>query len=259
MNCQRFEDIVNDIAREQILDVSVRGEALAHSRECEHCALRLEDESAITLRLRNLSGSFESVGAPPRVETQLLAAFGERPPVALPPAVISRQQYWPKYWIAGIAALLLVVFTFVVFRARQAAPPREKANDLLAVRPASPANPVSPAAALATGQDDQIQPSVPRKRTLTVRHNSRGATPITNQAKPKGPTGNSEIATDFIPVTYGGTANLADGGRMVRVELPRSAMASFGLPVNMDRANERVKADVLLGVDGLAHAIRFVR
>jgi hypothetical protein len=46
---------------------------------------------------------------------------------------------------------------------------------------------------------------------------------------------------------------------MVRVELPRSAMASFGLPVNMDRANENVKADVLMGVDGLAHAIRFVR
>jgi len=82
------------------------------------------------------------------------------------------------------------------------------------------------------------------------------ATPIASKAKPPS---NIEIATDFIPVTYGGAANLADGGRMVRVELPRSAMASFGLPVNMDRANEKVKADVLMGVDGLAHAIRFVR
>ena len=86
--------------------------------------------------------------------------------------------------------------------------------------------------------------------------------PITNQTKPAGssaPTSNNEIATDFLPVTYGGVANLADGGRMVRIELPRSAMASFGLPVNMDRANELVKADVLVGVDGLAHAIRFVQ
>jgi hypothetical protein len=31
------------------------------------------------------------------------------------------------------------------------------------------------------------------------------------------------------------------------------------LPVNMDRYNEKVKADVLFGVDGLAHAIRFVQ
>jgi len=45
----------------------------------------------------------------------------------------------------------------------------------------------------------------------------------------------------------------------VRVELPRSALANFGLPVNMDRYNEKVKADVLVGVDGLAHAIRFIQ
>jgi hypothetical protein len=53
--------------------------------------------------------------------------------------------------------------------------------------------------------------------------------------------------------------NLQDGAQVVRVELPRSAMVSLGLPVNMDRYGERVKADVLLGADGLAHAIRFVQ
>jgi hypothetical protein len=259
MNCQRFEDIVNDIAREQILDAGVRGEALAHSRECEHCALRLEDESEITLRLRSFAGSFESVGAPARVETQLLAAFGERPLVALPPAVMSRQQYWPKYWVAGIAALLLVVFTFVVFRSRQTAPAVGKTNAVSVAQARPPTTPEASPLVPATSRYDQSQPSVPRQRALAVRHDRRGATPTTNQANPKGPGDNSEIATDFMPVTYGGVANLADGGRMVRVELPRSAMASFGLPVNMDRANERVKADVLLGVDGLAHAIRFVR
>ena len=53
-------------------------------------------------------------------------------------------------------------------------------------------------------------------------------------------------------------ANLDAGGQIVRVELPRTTMANFGLPVNMERSDERIKADVLLGVDGLAHAIRFV-
>lgn len=256
MNCQRFEDVVSDIAREQILDVTVRSEALGHSRECEHCAARLEDELAIGLDLRNFANSFESVGAPARVEGQLLAVFEERSLVKSQPAMMSRPRYLPQYWMAGIAALLLIVFAFAVFRARQAAPAKEKANDLLAVRPTPPGNPAASPAVLATGLDDHTQSSVSQKRTLTVRHNRRSATSITNQSKS---TANSEIATDFIPVTYGGAMNLADGGRMVRVELPRSAMASFGLPVNMDRANERVKADVLLGVDGLAHAIRFVR
>src|ERR1700686_14160 len=99
MNCQRFEDVVNDIAREQILDVSLRSEALAHSSECAHCALRLEDELTLTLRLRNFAGSFESVGAPGRVEMQLFAAFGEQSPVMSQPAR-SRSRYWPQYSMA---------------------------------------------------------------------------------------------------------------------------------------------------------------
>jgi hypothetical protein len=41
--------------------------------------------------------------------------------------------------------------------------------------------------------------------------------------------------------------------------MSRAALASFGLPVNAERADERVKADVLMGHDGLARAIRFVR
>jgi len=91
MNCQRFEDLVNDIAREQILDASVRSEALAHSSECEHCGLRLEDEYSITRRLRNFASGFESVSAPARVETQLLAAFGQRAPVSSQPQSMSRK------------------------------------------------------------------------------------------------------------------------------------------------------------------------
>jgi hypothetical protein len=54
-------------------------------------------------------------------------------------------------------------------------------------------------------------------------------------------------------------ASLQDGGQIVRVQLPRSALANFGFPVNMDRYNEKVKADVLFGVDGTARAIRFVQ
>jgi hypothetical protein len=69
----------------------------------------------------------------------------------------------------------------------------------------------------------------------------------------------AEIVTDFMPLTYGAALSPNEGAQLVRVELPRSALVSLGLPVNVERANERVKADVLLGHDGLARAIRFVR
>jgi hypothetical protein len=72
-------------------------------------------------------------------------------------------------------------------------------------------------------------------------------------------SGSGEIVTDFMPVSYGDNLNDIDNGRIVRVEMPRSALAQFGLPVNMERAGERIKADVLIGDDGMARAIRFVR
>lgn len=48
-------------------------------------------------------------------------------------------------------------------------------------------------------------------------------------------------------------------GAVVRVRLPRSALRLAGLPVNEERLAERIQADVLLGQDGTARAVRFVQ
>jgi len=70
----------------------------------------------------------------------------------------------------------------------------------------------------------------------------------------------AESVTEFISlVADAPAATPLEGGQLVRVQLPRSALASLGLPLNIERENESVKADVLLGNDGLARAIRFVR
>jgi len=66
--------------------------------------------------------------------------------------------------------------------------------------------------------------------------------------------------TEFISLVAGSPgASPLESGQLVRVQLPRAALASLGLPSNAERADEPVKADVLLGNDGLARAIRFVR
>lgn len=71
----------------------------------------------------------------------------------------------------------------------------------------------------------------------------------------------AESVTEFISLVGGApAATPLEGGQLVRVQLPRAALASLGLPLNGERGgNEPVKADVLLGNDGLARAIRFVR
>ena len=67
-----------------------------------------------------------------------------------------------------------------------------------------------------------------------------------------------EIATDFFPLMPGAGLNTLESGQIVRVRLPRNAMNSYGLPVHRDRMDEPVTAQVLIGQDGLARAIRFL-
>ncbi len=63
----------------------------------------------------------------------------------------------------------------------------------------------------------------------------------------------------FIPLpNSAGVAADEDDVNLVRVEVPRSAMIALGLDVNADRAEELVEADVLLGSNGVARAVRFL-
>lgn len=96
-------------------------------------------------------------------------------------------------------------------------------------------------------------------RTTPANSITSGGVAHTASATVASASGDSEITTDFIPLMQGARLSQGDGVHMVRVELPRSALARFGLPVNAEQPGGRVKADVLLGEDGMARAIRFVR
>jgi hypothetical protein len=63
----------------------------------------------------------------------------------------------------------------------------------------------------------------------------------------------------FIPLpNSAGLAADEDDVDLVRVEVPRSAMIALGLEVSADRAEELVEADVILGSNGIARAVRFL-
>jgi hypothetical protein len=68
-----------------------------------------------------------------------------------------------------------------------------------------------------------------------------------------------EVTTDFFPIPYAPAMTQADYGQVIRVNVPANSMRTFGLPVREDRMFDRVQADVLMGEDGIARAIRFVR
>jgi hypothetical protein len=66
---------------------------------------------------------------------------------------------------------------------------------------------------------------------------------------------------DFTPLLYGDPWADVDAVQVVRVEMPRSALAALGYvhAPPPSEAAAAVRADLLVGNDGIARGIRFVR
>ncbi|HKS30640.1 MAG TPA: hypothetical protein VJS44_22630 [Pyrinomonadaceae bacterium] len=286
MNCKNFEAVISDLAREQMLEAHTREDALTHVEECEECAARLEDERALTRGLRGLAASMANVEAPASLEANLLERFRasqaqpETSPVVVEmPQRVARWQKWYPHAVAAAVVLMFAVGGASMLRLRQQGPetsqPKAVAgNESRGVKQATPASTAAPSETPAEAGPDTIAAvdntgtegrgqKLSKSEVDAIMGNSAAQRRPTNVPKSKvnksGMTGSGEIATDFMPVSYGDNLNEIDNGRIVRVEMPRSALAQFGIPVSPERSGERIKADVLIGDDGMARAIRFVR
>jgi hypothetical protein len=262
MNCQKFENIVSELARGQAMEVENRAEALAHSGECALCRLRLRNEEMLTRGLRALALETESAHAPNRIEQQLLVAFRERKVLHFVTLTSSRR----RYWLGAAAAVLLIVASVAAVRWRIEKPARPTTDQTADVTRNNVPEKLVGDDSTKPAPENQKASALAHKRTRNARNVMAKLRPLDVSGKTTALAANSmanesprEIATEFMPLGYLNAVIFQDGGQIVRVQLPRSAMASFGLPVNMERYNERVKADVLLGVDGVAQAIRFVQ
>jgi hypothetical protein len=237
MNCQTFSELASDIARDQMMDAAARAQALAHADDCASCALHLRSQRHLTSNLRELVAATKDETVSPVVWERLSAAFDSRRVTHL------KSNRRRAIYAAGAIAAMLILALGLVQIARQ----RQSINVEATVAANFP-----PALSAQTINESKEEVAV-KQRRHAVRHRPppvpSGLTSRINEPR--------EIATDFILLTYDG--EVGSEAQLVRVELPRSSMASFGLPVNMDRADQRVKADVLLGADGLARAIRFVQ
>lgn len=67
-----------------------------------------------------------------------------------------------------------------------------------------------------------------------------------------------ERVTDFVPLRFGKPVEPGETLQVIRIQMRRSELMQLGMPVSPDLAANAVKADVVLGEDGLAKAIRLV-
>jgi hypothetical protein len=289
MNCQDFESVAFELARARLMDAAACEAATTHADSCGVCAERLRRERALTGALLEVGARTREARAPRRVEAALIAAFrescgavsaatvetartGSATPFTARPRVTRR-----VIATAAVAASLLVALAAAWRAIAPKGSSRSSQSVALGVKQTRPSGGVDTA-------PKQIEPA-PSKRVEVNRagtrpvmtHDARRTTPRRTTAVESLPisfkvdggqvisdegesaaaqAADSAAAADFVQLATGDNSAPMESGQMVRVQVPRAALAALGLPVNAERAGELVKADILLAQDGTARAIR---
>lgn len=155
---------------------------------------------------------------------------------------------------AGVALVVAIAFAFVSFRSAGV----DNAALQQPQQPAPRSEPIRKSA-----EPDRIIPAglpqtepVPRLEKTASR-----TTPSVRTPRPKREPTPQQIrfVDDFYAVSYAGDPHETErGGRIVRVDIPRSTLFAMGINVPLENESATVKADLLIGSDGVTRGIRVV-
>lgn len=222
MNCAEFEEILHDLDRPGTPGLSQREAALAHAESCESCGRMLTESEALDFGLHTLALQDAPTQAPLRVEAALLREFRRESNGG------GREANRRYAVVIGIAAVALLVV------------------GLLWARMALITNRSEPMAANGTASNG----------TVSTQASTQPEANSANQAQL------NEFATAgeeaFVPLPYADDDASLEGGAVIRVDVPRSALASWGLPVSGMAGTERIPAELLVDADGTPQAIRLI-
>jgi hypothetical protein len=242
MKCSEFEYQLSLVTEFESNDSPCGEDVIKHAASCRACATYLQGEQLLSRSFAEIGAHIRQISPSLDLEQRIMKAFDRERQITQP---YSRK--WARYAVSAIAATLVVAGVSFALLRHQPGPASRGANsqnDLLAAAGEIEPGHIPEPAPLANGKS--------KWRARSPRSIRNGIS--LDAAAPAVP---SEIATDFIRINY--ATPIEPGSQIVRVQLPRSAMSQFGLPVNMDRADQPVKADVIMGIDGMAQAIRFVQ
>lgn len=233
MDCNHFERLLENLERDAPMAADLRAAGLQHAESCAECRARLAATRLLRLELQTLAREDENLRASARVEANLLAAFRHR---SLHSSRVRRSVSW-----ASVAAAVAVGMWFLAEHPWQQAgspPPLVKTQ---AARPAF----LPQIASVAS--------------TVKTRNKIAGKNSIHRRSRPTGSRTAASTADEFIALSSGGSWYPVGDGVVVRVQVPRTAPVLVGLPMSGGDVSGTVTADVVLGEDGVARAIRFVQ
>jgi hypothetical protein len=193
-----------------------------HLAVCAACATQWEPHRALAMGLHAMGQEWRKQEAPPRVEAGLTAAF--RSQTAFQVRRSLHHSWWTPVFAWASAAAAMVALAVLTMHGSHPAP----------VKPGTVATPrrsvqsmVQTASAVLPGDAD------------------------TDDAA-------SVLGDGFVRLPNAPSIDPNEDFNVVRVEVPGSAIIAMGVSVSEERASETLLADVALGADGTARAVRLV-
>lgn len=276
MTCESFNNVVHELSTGRSLDGRMERDARTHSSECDECASVLEQQRRLTALLGQVATADAELEAPDRIEATVLGAFRlahgtanvvPLRSVAAAPVVTPRQ--FSRRWLAAAAAIVIgVAGTLFTWQAMERGPnvvPKPEGVSI-AVKPssetASPPLPATPPQDRSAGRESYGGSvpgrGIPEGPVIPVSNNS-GARRTTRPVRPLPTSEPTELVTDFYSLVPASGFAPTEGGQLVRLQVPRASLASLGVPLPYGNPDGSVTADLVMGYDGVAHAIRFVQ
>ena len=276
MTCESFNNIIHELATGRPVDGKLERDARTHSGECESCSSSLDEQRRLTSLLGAVAAEDAELEAPDRIEATVLGAFRlahgtanvvPLRPIATAPVVAARR--FSHRWMAVAATIVVgVAATLVSWQAMRSgpivAPPSDRGS--IAENPPAGRAPEKPPV---TQQEDHRPDDGQYPGAAPGRGRGGGPViPVSNiaggrrisrptQAIPQSEA--QELVTDFFSLVPASGFAPTEGGQLVRLEVPRSSLASLGVPIPVGNPDGSVTADLVMGYDGVAHAIRFVQ
>ena len=245
MNCAAAKEAVLDCARDVLPADDVRLALEEHLSGCANCSTELGWQRDLTAMLRSLSTEAKAWNASSTIEDRLHEAFAARVAATPRPRVESKQAARWIYALASAAVIALAVWSGT--RSSRSTSP--DAGPIAAASPmTSPAVSSTPVTEETTSAAPAVEPRAAPHRPVPVRAVTGRRAALPKQVR------------SFEFISLPGAAGLPEleSGSVVRIAVPVAALPEYGLDIVQGGSKTTVDADVLVGQDGLARAIRLV-
>lgn len=181
------------------------------------------EEQLLTDRLREIAEADAGFAAAPDLEARVLANWES----ARVTTQTSRSRR-TRFALAIAAAMVLLIAGSMWFR-RSTTPSVPLRVDVIATQPV---------------QHEGVEPASSSTVASPARIDRRASTPA------------RQHVVDFVPLFPSTPGELSGSFQIVRVQVPRAALGALAGRMDVRGSQDPVEADVLLGEDGMARAIR---